>query len=216
MGKAGASSGGLRDPPPHPTFPGSATRPPAALGPALWPRWVVRVGASRPPGAQGVPPPLAAPHMWVHRQAGMLGGPQRPHLPWRPSPTLGDPLPEQASSVCGRGVVGELSAQQSPSEGWAASAANADGPSGLPVPWGGALCCAPRAVSLLGSQTSLSPACPCWVPAGPGQLPKAPPALGPPCGGRQVYIPERRGPSAPSRFLPLLGFPTRARSRCAR
>lgn len=102
--------------------------------------------------------------------------------------------------------MGELSAQQNPSEGWAASAANADGPKQSAGPMEGRPVLRPGNRQPAGLSDLTQPGLPVLSPSGPGQLPKAPPALGPPCRGRQVYIPERQGPSAPSRFLPLLGF----------
>ena len=147
MGKAGASSGGLCDPPPHPTFPGSYVCQPAALGPlSVWPWWVARVGANRPFWARGVPPPSAAPlARGCSPQTGWrAGGTRTPPPPSQdPHPHSETPLPEQAVIHVQERVVGELSTQQSPSEGWAASAANADRPKRSAGPMGGALSCTP-------------------------------------------------------------------------
>lgn len=208
MGKAGASSGGLRDPPPHPTFPGSATRPPAALGPAVCLAPVDGAGGGQSPTlGTGCPPTVSrSPRMWVHRQAGMLGGPGRPHLPAETLAHTRRSPPRAGVVRVQEGVVGELSAQQSPSEGWAASAANADGPKQSAGPTGGRPVLRPGNRQPAGLSDLTQPGLPVLTPSGAGSAPEGPARSGSALQGRQAYIPERQGPSAPSRFLPLLGF----------
>ena len=78
-----------------------------------------------------------------HRQAGVLGAPDAPPPSQDPHPHSETPFPEQAVVHVQKRVVGELSTQQSPSEGRAASAANTDRPKRSAGPTGGALSCTP-------------------------------------------------------------------------